>query len=247
MQPRKSPVDASVVLPTYNEAATVGHVLRQLDEVLHREPFTSEILLVDDNSKDRTVEVTQSVSLRTPLRIIERRNERGLASAILRGFQEAEGRALVVLDTDGSHPPSLAPTLLKIILWGEAEMAIASRYADGGVVSNWRLDRRLLSMGATLLARPLTNGENVQDPMSGFFAIHKKLLTRTAIKPIGYKLGFEMIVRCGPHPIVEVPYVFQDRVAGKSKLSLRQVGDFIWHVGSLYRYAYRRRFSARPA
>ena len=240
MEAPRSGVVASVVLPTYNEAAMVGPVLRQLDEVLSRESFRSEIIIVDDNSRDGTVEIAEKLALRTPLRIIVRTEERGLASAILKGFTEARGKVAVVMDTDGSHPPSLAPTLIRVVLTGEAEMAIASRYVEGGYVVNWRMDRRLLSAAATLMALPLTNGLRVQDPMSGFFAIHRDVLARAPVRPIGYKLGFEILVRCRPNPVVEIPFVFHDRIAGSSKLSFRQIADYAWHVASLYRLAYRR-------
>ncbi len=231
------------MLPTYNEAATVGHVLRQLDEVLSRETFRSEILLVDDGSEDGTVDVAQQLTLRTPLRIIVREGERGLASAILNGFNAAEGRVVLAMDSDGSHPPSLAPTLIKVVMSGEAEMAIASRYVEGGYVVNWRMERRLLSAAATLMALPLTNGTKVQDPMSGFFAVDKHILWRSSVRPIGFKLGFEILVRCRPLPVVEIPFVFHDRLAGSSKLSFRQIADYVWHVASLYRFAYQRRLS----
>lgn len=239
--------DASVLLPTLNEGAMVAPVLRRLDLALRSRPFSSEIVVIDDGSTDGTVDSVLLVETRVPVRVIERTREKGLASAIMRGARESDSAVLAVMDADGSHPPDLVPDLIELVLSRKAEMAIASRYVEGGDVRDWRVDRRLLSLGATVLARPLTNGERVRDPMSGFFALDRHVLSRGLVRPIGYKLGFEILVRCHPHPVIEVPFVFQNRVAGKSKLSMRQVTDYIWHVGSLYRYAYRQRFLVRSS
>lgn len=173
-----------------------------------------------------------------PIRVVVRRKEKGLASAILLGFKEAQGLVCVVLDADGSHPPHVIPDLVSPLLSGRAEMTVGSRYTLGGGISDWTWHRQLMSIAATLLARPLTRSQHVLDPMSGFFAIRKDLLARSGINPIGFKLGFEILVRCRPHPVVEVPYRFQNRRAGRSKLSPKQVADYVRHLGQLYSYAY---------
>lgn len=226
-----------MVLPTYNERQTVGNTLRQLDEQLSRQGFTSEILVIDDFSADGTADAVSRTPMHVPTRMIVRRKDRGLASAILTGFKEARGSVCVVLDADGSHPASLVPVLAAKVLSHQAEMAIASRYADGGGIRDWKWHRKLLSAGATLLARPLLHGAKVKDPMSGFFALRRSVLSRSRVNPIGFKIGFEILVRCRPWPVVEVPYFFQDRVAGRSKLSGRQVADYIRHLGQLYRFS----------
>jgi dolichol-phosphate mannosyltransferase len=213
-------------------------LLRQLDQVLSEQPFTSEIIVVDDDSTDGTAEVIRSTEMRVKTRVVVRKGEKGLASAIVRGLAEAKGRACLVMDADGSHPVRLVPQLLKPVLSGEAEMTIASRYREGSGVENWPLHRRLISTGATALTKPLTHGKDVRDPMSGFFAIDKRILGREKLDPIGYKIGFEILVRCNPRPVVEIPYQFQDRQGGKSKLGPRQMADYVMHIFRLYRYAY---------
>ncbi|EQD49560.1 dolichyl-phosphate beta-D-mannosyltransferase precursor, partial [mine drainage metagenome] len=90
---------------------------------------------------------------------------------------------------------------------------------------------RLLSTGAALLARPLVS---VRDPMSGFFALRRSILDRRPLAPIGYKIGLEILVKCRPAPIVEIPIEFRPRLAGESKLARGEIGRYLRHVGRLY-------------
>jgi dolichol-phosphate mannosyltransferase len=235
--PKQHPA-ATVVLPTLNERATVADLLKELDKHLSAQSFSTEILIVDDSSTDGTVEAALAVQTTIGVRAIVRKNQKGLASAVLRGFDESLGQVCLVMDADGSHTPSLAPALLRQVISGKAEMAIGSRYVEGGGIKNWGIRRRLISLGATLLAQPLTHGEHVTDPISGFFAIDKRILGRGQVNPLGYKIGFEILVCCRPHPVAELPYVFQDRLAGKSKMSPKQMTEYMRQVGQLYRYTY---------
>jgi dolichol-phosphate mannosyltransferase len=225
----------------------VATLLRQLDDCLEVQPFTSEIVVVDDNSPDGTADAVSATEMLVKTRVVVRKGEKGLASAVMRGFDEARGRVCVVMDADGSHPVQAVPKIIEPVLSGGAEMAIASRYVPGGGIENWRPRRRILSLGATLVTKPLTHGKDVRDPMSGFFAIDKRILGRAKVNPIGYKIGFEILVRCNPRPVVEVPYQFQDRKGGESKLGPRQVADYVVHMGQLYCYTYLGRASGQSA
>lgn len=224
-------VDATVILPTYNERENIERLLQELDTHMAGLPFRCEILVVDDNSQDGTAEIARSVYTQVRTRVLVRSHERGLASALLRGLQAARGRACVVMDADRSHPADMVPQLIQTVLSGRAEMVVASRYLGHGGVQGWPWYRHLISWGATVLARPLST---VKDPMSGFFAVDRRILQGKDLNPIGYKLGLEILVRCHPSPLLEVPFVFSDRVAGQSKMTGAQVINYLRHVGRLY-------------
>jgi dolichol-phosphate mannosyltransferase len=91
--------------------------------------------------------------------------------------------------------------------------------------------RRAISRGASLLARPLAP---VKDPMSGFFCVRREILSRATLRPLGFKIGLEILVKCRPRPVLEVPFVFQDRVYGVSKLGSTVMGSYLRHVARLY-------------
>jgi dolichol-phosphate mannosyltransferase len=236
----EAPPDVTVVLPTYNERDSLPSLLRALGEVLPRQGFRSEVLVVDDDSPDGTAEVARSMPMPVPLTVRVRKGERGLASAILLGLREARGRVAVVMDADGSHPVGTVPPLARAILGREAEMALASRYMRGGETRDWPLGRRLISHGATFLARPLTSA---RDPMSGFFAVDRSILDRTSLDPVGYKIALEILVRSRPFPIKEVPFVFTERSVGQSKMGTREIARYLRHLGRLSRF---RIFTRRP-
>jgi dolichol-phosphate mannosyltransferase len=225
------PLEATVIVPTFNEREAIARTLLEVDRILSVLPFRSEILVVDDDSPDGTASVVRSLRTRVPLRLLVRREDKGLATAIIAGIQESHGRACVVMDADGSHAPDMIPALLEMVLSGRAEMALASRYVPGGGMDGWPSARRVMSRVATWLARPLTR---VHDPMTGFFAMAPRVLSRGDLHPIGYKVVLEILVRCRPRPVIEVPFVFRDRRAGRSKMSSKEVFRYARHLGRLY-------------
>jgi len=120
---------------------------------------------------------------------------------------------------------------------GRADFALGSRYMDGGQIKDWPLSRRIISMGATVLARPLVG---VTDPMSGFFAVRKATWVDHADKlnPTGFKIALEFMVKCSIHRILEVPITFKDRVHGESKLKLHTQVLYVWQLLNLYWFEY---------
>jgi dolichol-phosphate mannosyltransferase len=221
----------SVVLPTYEER----DALAVLDPRLRAAVGTAggEVLVVDDNSPDGTAHLVEQLAPRGMYRLLRRRARLGLASAVLEGIGHAAADVVVVMDADGSHPPEAIPALVDPILHGRAEFVLASRHLPGASSLGLRGGRRVLSRGAALLARPLTR---VSDPMSGFFAFHRAILARATLAPTGYKIALEILVRCRPRPVLEVPYQFAPRVAGESKLGGDQVGQYLRHLGRLYAF-----------
>jgi dolichol-phosphate mannosyltransferase len=139
------------------------------------------------------------------------------------------------MDADLSHPPEAIPGLLQTLRDPRVNMAIGSRFVPGGRVDlRWPLHRRLNSLVARLLARPLTP---VRDMMSGFFAVRRSELRLGGLAPVGYKIALELIVRHGWRNVVEVPITFADRTAGRTKLSVAEQIRYLRHLGRLYRFA----------
>ena len=227
--PRPNGVDLSVILPTYNERPALEALAPRLERSVA--PYEAEFLVVDDGSPDGTEAWVRSRGATGRWRLIERGARLGLATAVVAGIEQARGEIVVVMDADGSHPPETIPRLVEPVRSGRAELALASRFVPGGAdpgLAGWR---RAISWGATELARPLTS---VRDPKSGFFATRRELFGRARLAPTGYKIGLEVLVRCRPAPVAEVPFVFAPRLAGESKLGARQIGSYVRHVGRLY-------------
>jgi dolichol-phosphate mannosyltransferase len=195
-----------------------------------------EIIFVDDDSKDGIEEIISNLfSKGLNVRLIQRKDERGLSLAVLRGFSEAEGGILVCMDADLSHPPESIHLMINKIVKDNAEFVIGSRYVNGGSTDDkWTIYRRINSKIATLFAKPLTT---VKDPMSGFFAIPKRVYKRgNNFNPIGYKIALELIVRCRCKDVLEVPIHFSDRRYGESKLTLKEQLNYLVHIKRLIGY-----------
>jgi dolichol-phosphate mannosyltransferase len=226
----------SLIVPTYNEAknvlALVDRITTLLDPVY---PQDYEIIIVDDNSPDGTWEVAQSITADYPqLRVMRRQTERGLSTAVIRGWQAAEGRVLGVIDGDLQHPPEVLTKLLNACRDG-ADLSVASRHVEGGGISDWGLLRRMLSRGAQLLGLmilPSVLGR-VSDPMSGYFMVQRRAIAHHTLDPKGYKILLEVIGRGRVTTIQEVGYVFQERQSGESKVTWRQYTDYLHHLVKL--------------
>jgi dolichol-phosphate mannosyltransferase len=227
------PIRFSLVIPTYNEGKNIQQIVRVLSQVLNGTiPGEYELIVVDDNSPDRTWEIAQELMPEYPqLRVMRRVEERGLSTAVIRGWQAARGEVLGVIDADLQHPPEL---LLK--LWGEiqrgGDLAVASRHVEGGGVSEWSAIRRFLSRGAQtlgLIILPEVIGR-VSDPMSGYFMVRRSCIAGRTLSPLGYKILIEVIARGRVPWIGEVGYVFQERQEGESKVTSKQYVDYLRHL-----------------
>jgi dolichol-phosphate mannosyltransferase len=218
------PPRLSVIVPTYNERESLPGLIHRLS-ALHDIPL--EVVVVDDASPDGTGMLAESLGQQhaLPVQVLHRSNKRGLASAVIDGASVARGEILTVMDADLSHPPEALPALLTAIDAG-AEIAIASRYVAGGGIRGWPPLRRLISRSATMLARWML-GLNVRDPLSGFFAVRRELLTDSQYRGVGYKLLLEVLAAHRNRRIVEVPYEFVDRRLGQSKLSRGEIWSFL--------------------
>jgi dolichol-phosphate mannosyltransferase len=228
----------SVIVPTYKEVENLPHLIERLGRLRDQTGMDLELLIMDDNSRDGSVELVESKGLPWA-RIVVRTKDRGLSPAVIDGMKLARGETLIIMDADLSHPPERIPELVEAVnaFGGRtggvlADLAIGSRYVAGASTDeNWGLFRWLNSKVATLLARPLTSAK---DPMSGFIAIRRSTLQRAEdLNPVGYKIGLELIVKCGCRRVTEVPIHFADRKFGESKLNLQEQLKYLEHVRRL--------------
>ncbi len=227
------PVKFSLVVPTYNEAGNIERIIRLLSHLLD-ESLTDdyELIIVDDDSPDQTWHYAQALMPEYPhLRVMRRQHERGLSTAVIRGWQAAHGEILGVIDGDLQHPPETLLALLAKIDDG-ADLAVASRHVEGGGVSTWSATRRFLSRGAQLLGLIVLPQvvSRVTDPMSGYFLVQRAAIADVPLSPVGYKILIEVLGRGSIKTIAEVGYVFHEREEGESKVTWKQYTDYLQHL-----------------
>lgn len=219
----------SLIIPAYNESGNIKKLIPFVCSVLKN--YNHEIVVVDDNSPDGTAEVARNCGENYSVKVITRDKKSGLASAILRGFKNSSGEILGVIDADMQHPPELMVSLITKIMNGY-DIAIASRYVDGGGVEGWSSFRKLVSKGAIMLAKPLTV---VKDPMSGYFFLRKDIIDRINFRAQGFKLLLEILVKGNHIKVAEIPYQFSKRMTGTSKLKASVYWDYVNLLLHLYK------------
>ena len=228
-----SPIYFSLIIPTYNECKNVKTIVEKLSLLLDGNiPGNYELIVVDDNSPDRTWEVALSLTPEYPqLRVMRREKERGLSTAVIRGWQAARGEVLGVIDADLQHPPETLLQLLAEIKRG-ADLAAASRHVAEGGVSDWSIVRRFLSRGAQILGLIILPKaiSRVSDPMSGYFMVRRSAIAGKLMNPLGYKILIEVLGRGDIRWIGEVGYVFQERQEGESKVTSKQYIEYLRHL-----------------
>jgi len=235
------PLDVSIVVPAFGEAGNLRPLTERTFAALERAGLRGELIIVDDNSRDGSVEIVEALRGEYPVRIIVRTQERGLSSAVLRGFAEAAGDRFVVMDADLQHPPEKVPDLLERLGRDGCDFVIGTRYAgEGAIGEDWPWHRRIVSKVASMMALPLSP---LSDPMSGFIAIRRETWEQARdLDPIGYKIGLELYVKGGCRSHGEVPIQFAARSAGESKLTGKVLIHYVKHLLKLYRYRFPVRF-----
>lgn len=228
----------TIVVPTYKEAANLPLLAEAVESALGRTQITYELLIVDDNSPDETREICNELAGRYPLRLLQPQGrERDLSLSVLDGIKAARFDNILVMDADLSHPPQQIPAMFDEIEQHPDAFVVGSRYVRGGSFDrDWSLWRFLNSYFATLMARPLVK---CSDPMSGFFLFNRAHLGDTsAFKPMGYKIGLELMVRGNFGQVREVPIAFKDREFGVSKMDVSQQMKYLRHLRRLYMYRF---------
>ena len=228
----------SIILPSYNERDNLGSLLFKIRSVMEENNLNYEIIVVDDNSPDRTYEVALRFKAEGyPITLIRRPKKMGLGSAILTGFLSSTGGILVAMDADGQHSPEVIPEMVKEIESGN-DIVIGSRFL-GDIDTKWARKRDIMSKVATFLASFFTD---VKDPMSGFFAVRRSVVEAIADwYLIGYKVLLEILVKCPECRCKEVPIHFGIRHYGRSKLGWNEVFLYLWLIANLFWWKFLRR------
>jgi len=220
----------SLIIPTYNEKENVLKLVSQIKEQFQKEQIDGEMIFVDDNSPDGTGEVLERLKKDNQnLEVIHREGKLGLSSAVTDGFKIAKGDIVGVMDADLSHPAQKIGEMYHVVKSG-ADLVIGSRYVKGGRIEGWNLYIKILSKGATLLARVFVN---TKDPMSGFFMIKREFVMSKEINPKGFKILLELLIKLNCRKIVEVPITFTNRTVGKSKAGAKEI---IYYLQNLIKY-----------
>lgn len=233
---RTAAARALVVMPTYNEAESLGELVPR---VLEQDPRI-DVLVIDDASPDGTGAIADDLAAGDErVKVVHREGKLGLGTAYLRGFRFGLERGyeyLLEMDSDLSHDPKYLPDLLAAVDDG-ADLAIGSRYVRGVNVINWPMSRLLLSYYANKYARWVT-GLPLTDATSGFKCFRRRALEVIDFERVGstgYAFQIEMDFRAwkAGMKLVEVPIVFTDRDRGESKMSGAIVREAVWRVWAL--------------
>jgi dolichol-phosphate mannosyltransferase len=223
----------SIIIPTYNEKDNLTPLIKRVHQALKGIEY--EIIIVDDSSQDGTIEIAKDLTSQYPIKVFVRREEKGLATAVILGIKRASGNIIAVMDADLQHPPEVLPRLLEAIKGG-ADIAFASRYIPGGGCPNWGLSRKIISKVALMISHILLpSSRRVKDPLTGYFIFRRENVDVDKLKPIGYKISLEIMLVGSFKKIVEVPFIFEERSAGQSKLRPQQQIDYLKHIFSLMR------------
>jgi dolichol-phosphate mannosyltransferase len=231
--PERPPAQLTMVVPTYNERDRIEELTHALFNEARLAHIELELIIVDDSSPDGTGAVADELARSFRMHVIHRAGKLGLGTAVVAGFRAASSEVLGVMDADFSHPPPLVPKMYQAFQQTHADLLVASRYIPGGSTPNWPMKRRLLSRVACLLARPLSP---IRDAASGFFLIRRSVAQGVSIQAGGFKICLELVMRAWPKRLVEIPYRFDDREAGESKMSLREAAGYLVQLKDLYWY-----------
>ena len=218
----------SIIVPTYNERENILVLVDRINRVLPGIDF--EIVIVDDNSPDKTWEEGERIHLLDPrVRVLRRVGRKGLSSAVIEGALSSQTQFIAVMDGDLQHDETILAAMLETAKQG-ADLVIGSRYLKEAGVGDWEKKRTLLSQWGTKLTLKLI-GHKVSDPLSGFFLMRKQLFSDCAEKLVGqgFKILLDVLSNFPPGTITikEVPFVFRRRSYGESKLSPSTIKYFV--------------------
>jgi dolichol-phosphate mannosyltransferase len=223
--------DLTIVVPTYNERGRLAELVDAVFAAAAHAGLNLELVIVDDNSPDGTGELAAELARTRPMQVVHRAGKLGLGTAVVAGFAVAQAPIVGVMDADFSHPPAMVPTLFAAMRRTGADLVLGSRYVPGGSTPDWPWSRRLLSRVGCLLARPIAP---IRDAASGFFLIRRELARQVRIQAGGFKICLELLVPGAPEHVVEVPFRFDDRELGESKMSLREAAGYLIQLRDLY-------------
>jgi dolichol-phosphate mannosyltransferase len=227
----------TVVVPTFNEQDNVEPLVERVSEALAGVDI--EMIFVDD-STDRTPQIVMGLETEFPVKLIHReagQRAGGLTTAIVHGLRAARGVYVCVLDGDLQHPPEKLHAMLIEAQRTGADIVAASRYRPGGSASGLPgVTRRIVSVASKWLSKLLfyERLRDVSDPGSGFFLLRRQVIEGVELRPVGYKMLTEILVRGRWSRLAEVPYAFEARGAGASKAGLGQGWQYLHHTARIF-------------
>lgn len=219
----------TIIIPTYNEAENIPELVRRLKASVDG----VRILIVDDSPDYKTAKVASELGCQ----VYQRTQDKGLSKAVVDGIDFCgDSEKIVVMDADLQHPPEVLPRLIEAL--NKNDFVVCSRYVKNGGCTEWDLDRKVISKVANLVARPLQY--EVRDLVSGFFGFKKEGLPNlSTVNTKGFKIMLELLVRGHWNSIAEIPYMFEPRTKGESKLSKQKITDYLVQLFWLYLYKWR--------
>lgn len=217
--------EISIILPTYNERENIKKILKNLIKIGEKHFNRFEIIVIDDNSPDKTYEEAKKIKDKR-IKVFIRKKEKGLASAIKFGIKKARYKYVCVMDADFQHPPKFIPKLYNELSKNNIDIVIASRFLKKSKIEEFSKLRKFLSKFAILIVSSFfPNLRKVKDPLSGFFILNKEKIKLENLNCIGFKFLFELLVRQKLN-VREVSFTFKKRKFGASKLNMREVLNF---------------------
>ena len=234
----------SIVVPTRHEHENIWPLLESLRNALR--DLHVEVIFVDDSDDDTPAVIKHAASMMSTSQFhieLEHRSAGdartgGLATAVVHGMNRAQAEFVAVIDADLQHPPELLRTFYDQAVAQDADLVLASRYIKGGSYRGLAgVGRRFISKGLKWTAKVLFPGQllRISDPLGGFFLLRRSLLDNVSLRPIGYKILLEILIRCQWRQVLEVPYHFQARAHGQSKANMRQGIQVLRHMQRLWR------------
>lgn len=228
MPPDNTPTIA-IIVPTFNERGNPGPLVEQVSAALDGARF--RIVFADDSTDETTREIENLARANSAVGLNHSPVRRGLARAVVESLAGVTEDIVVVMDGDLQHPPGVVPQLVAALNAG-ADIAVASRYAPGGrelgLSGPWR---RLVSQESSRVTRALLPpARQTSDPLSGFFAFGRAVLAGAVLRPVGFKILLEILVRGHARRVVDVPYTFDRRTRAASKASPLEGLHFVRHL-----------------
>lgn len=218
----------SIIIPTFNEKINVIKIVDRIKTAIDN-IYDYEIIFVDDSSDDTIEYLEKLKNMYKNIKYSHRTGERGLATAVVSGIDMSRGDIIVVMDSDLQHPPELLPEMIKNI--EEYDIVIPSRHLTGGDEDGLNIFRKIISHTASAIGKLfLKKLRNISDPTGGFFAFKKKILDGIILSPVGWKILMEILVRGKYSKVKEIPYKFEKRDYGNSKMSFIEQINYLKHI-----------------
>lgn len=229
-------MDLSIIIPTFNEKNNVRLITTRIMTILNRENYLYEIVFVDDSLDDTPTVLEKLCHEFSCVRYFHRKNERGLASAVVKGFDYSHGNKIIVMDGDLQHPPELIPLMLKRL--SQADIVIPSRFIQGGTDGGLNLFRKLISRFARIIGCiSLKKLRSISDSTSGYFALKRSVIDHANLDPVGWKILIEVLVKGKYRTVHEIPYSFVARKAGESKMNIKEQYNYLRHIARLVHHS----------